>query len=265
MADDKNETKKVGLFVLTGLVLLAISIILIGGDKFLFKSQYQLNVNFEQVQGLGVGSVVSYAGIPIGNVKVIKFDNERQGIVLTLNLDDEYQPLITMTSVASVRTQGALGDKYIYIEPGTLPAKALNEGDFLTADTDGDILDMIKEKGVEFSRVIETADELKKIFQQLNAEGRVRSIAQHMDELLVESTLLVKDVRGKGELSRSFARLESILQKVDQSQGTLGALINDPTIHEQLVKIMGGSKRSNYLKPLIRATIQSQEAAPQRN
>ena len=57
--------------------------------------------------------------------------------------------MITENSRASVRTQGALGDKFVYIEPGDLSAKALKDGDFLTSDASGDILDMIAEKGQE--------------------------------------------------------------------------------------------------------------------
>lgn len=264
MNENRNETIKVGLFVVAGLVIFAASIILIGGDKFLFKDHYNLNVKFDQIQGLSTGSVVSYSGITIGNVSSVNVAKDNGGIVLGLKLDQEYQNIITESAIASVRTQGALGDKYIYIQPGDLNAKALKENEFLTTDTGGDIMDMLLKKGDELSKVIKTAEELTKIFQQINAEGRAGSIAKHLDQLLVESTKLVSDVRGKGELSNSLAKLESILLKIDQSQGTIGALINDPTVHRQLVKLLGGKKRNNYLKPLIRATITNQGDEPTR-
>ena len=257
-----KEQTSVGIFIFLGLLLAAVSIILVGGDRMFFKKFYTLKVNFSQIQGLGKGGVVSLSGITVGNVKNMSVSHTNRSIELELDIDVEYRELITANSKASIRTQGALGDKYIYIEPGEYSAKALIENDYIPSDESGDIMEMIMEKGSELTQVVNAVAELQKIFEQLSADGRMGSIAQNLDQLLVESHLLVRDLRGtqgQDNLKQGLAHINSILDKIDNSQGTLGALINDPTLHKKLVRFLGGSKRNQYLKPLIRETIKSQE------
>jgi phospholipid/cholesterol/gamma-HCH transport system substrate-binding protein len=75
-----------------------------------------------------------------------------------------------------------------------------------------------------------------------------------------ESKLLVKDIRKDGDtakdLSQSVRSLASVLNKIDNGNGSLGALINDPTLHNRLTKFLGGEPRQQYLKSLIRKSIQ---------
>ena len=58
---------------------------------------------------------------------------------------------------------------------------------------------------------------------------------------------------------KTFEHLASIFEKIDNGQGTLGGLINDPTVHEDIKDILGGAKRSKLLKYLIRQAIQKND------
>jgi phospholipid/cholesterol/gamma-HCH transport system substrate-binding protein len=53
--------------------------------------------------------------------------------------------------------------------------------------------------------------------------------------------------------------MSSIFEKIDNGQGTLGGLVNDPTIHDDLKTILGGAKRSTILKYIIRQTIKNSD------
>ncbi len=57
--------------------------------------------------------------------------------------------------------------------------------------------------------------------------------------------------------NKSTASLSSILQKIDHGEGTLGALINDPTVYEDVKAMMGGAKRSTVLKYFMKQFIDS--------
>jgi phospholipid/cholesterol/gamma-HCH transport system substrate-binding protein len=64
---------------------------------------------------------------------------------------------------------------------------------------------------------------------------------------------------GAEKMKDSIARLDSILTKIDRGDGTLGALINDPSIHNQLKSYLGGSQRKNNIKSLLRTSIEKEE------
>src|SRR5262249_53902282 len=65
--------------------------------------------------------------------------------------------------------------------------------------------------------------------------------------------LLAEVTKGESgvKLNRAMGHLESILKKVDEGEGTLGALLNDPTVYEDMKTIMGGAKRSSILKYFV--------------
>ncbi|MFY7838794.1 MAG: MlaD family protein, partial [Lacibacter sp.] len=76
MAKQTFNNIKLGLFILTGLLLLIIGLYLIGRDSNLFGRNYTLHVRFAHVQGLTPGNNVRYAGIQVGTVKKIKLIND---------------------------------------------------------------------------------------------------------------------------------------------------------------------------------------------
>ena len=265
----KNDIK-VGLFVATGLVILMTSIVMIGGRGSILKSYYTLWVPLTQVQGLAEGSVVSFAGISIGNVGKIRLNEKDQSLTVALSIDRDYQSRITRDAQAGVRTQGALGDKYVYITPGSLSEPPLQDGDMIRAETSPDLIDMLAQKGPELVNIVEVIKEAHILLKNVNADNRSGQLmqnlvagSQQMKDFFQQAQGLIKDLRGnndKGDLPQSFARLNSVLTKIDKGEGTLGALVNDSSIHDRLSTLLGDSPRNKYLKPLIRGTIQKQES-----
>jgi phospholipid/cholesterol/gamma-HCH transport system substrate-binding protein len=244
---------KVGIFAALGLLAFLSSIILLGGDKVFFKSTYRLRVMFEDVQGLSRGSVVSLEGVPVGNVRSMNFIPQSKKIEVMMDIDSQFRPRITAGSVASVKTQGALGDKYIYIQGGPLDAPALADNAMVDTSTEGDLLDLISKKGAEFAQILEVFKEVKDLVHSMNADNRMGRLMQN----LVADSGQLKDVLS--ESHKPLARLDSILTKIDRGDGTLGALINDPTLHSRLLQMFGGNTRNKFLTPMIRESIKESE------
>jgi phospholipid/cholesterol/gamma-HCH transport system substrate-binding protein len=106
----------VGLFVLVGLVSIGYLIIVIGDFTCFSKNQYLLHGYFASASGLKQGATVEIAGVEIGTVSKISIDRERllAKVVFRINSDME----ISDDSIASVKTAGIIGQKYITISPG---------------------------------------------------------------------------------------------------------------------------------------------------
>lgn len=244
---------KVGIFAGLGLLAFLVSIILLGGDRIFFKSTYTLRVMFEDVQGLSRGSVVSLDGVPVGNIHALQFIPQSKKIEVSMDVDSQFRPRITTGAIASVKTQGALGDKYIYIQSGPLDAAPLAENAVIETSNEGDLLDLISKKGAEFAQVIDVFREVKDLVHSMNAEGRMSRLMQN----LVADSDQMKDVLT--DVKKPIARLDSILGKIDRGDGTLGALINDPTLHSRLTQMLGGNTRNKFLTPMIRESIKESE------
>lgn len=268
---------KVGIFVSIGILAFLISVLLLGGDKMFLTRTYELKATFREVQGLGAGSVVSLAGVPVGNVKSIRFDAETNRLEVTVGVDKKFQNRITENCIASVKTQGALGDRYIFINPGPEPSgRVLQNGEFLRVAESADFLDALSQKSADIAQIGDVIKQANLLLKNLNDDGASRKLVENIirvtqafHETITETRGLVTDIRGangKGAspIRESITHLESILQKIDQGQGTLGALINDPSLHERIKTLLGDSPRNQFLRPLIIDTIKKSESKESR-
>lgn len=252
---------KVGIFTLIGVVLFCISIILLGGDKLLFTRTYNLRIRMNQVQGLGRGSVVSLSGVPVGNIEEIQFVPGASDVEVKITIERQVQGKITEGSLASIKTQGALGDKYIYIEPGPITNQPLKNEAQLPMDKTPDFLDLIASKGSEMTEIVDVIKEVHILFQNINKDGRSGRLmtnlvdaSENLGKFLSEGRETFKSLR-----SDTLQPLSSVMRKLDNGQGTLGALINDPSLHNRLSNMLGEAPRNKFLKPLIRDSIQTNE------
>jgi phospholipid/cholesterol/gamma-HCH transport system substrate-binding protein len=106
----------VGLFVFIGILCVGYLTVKLGKMEILGKNYYHVQAQFESVAGLKVGASVEMAGVPIGKVEAIGLDIERQ--VARVQMKIQSDVAITDDTIASVKTAGLIGDKYIKLSPG---------------------------------------------------------------------------------------------------------------------------------------------------
>ena len=104
----------VGLFLVLGILALGYLSIRLGRVSFLGGTGYLVTADFPSVGGLKAGSGVEIAGVLIGRVETIGLADYQARVVLRLNSDVKLQE----DSIASIKTKGLIGEKYIRISPG---------------------------------------------------------------------------------------------------------------------------------------------------
>ena len=107
----------VGVFVLVGIVCLTYLSIRLGKIELFGGNYYRVAALFDSVSGLKPGASVEIAGVAVGSVEQISLDAKQQGrarVVLKMLGSVKLQEDV----IASVRTRGIIGDKFILLRPG---------------------------------------------------------------------------------------------------------------------------------------------------
>lgn len=114
-----NERKRdfyVGIFVIITLICTGYLLMAVGEFSRYFKDRYTVHGYFSSVSGLKNGAAVDLAGVRVGNVSSINIDTAHLVAKVTLEIDSYIE--ISEDSIASIRTAGIIGEKFIEILPG---------------------------------------------------------------------------------------------------------------------------------------------------
>lgn len=265
----KLETK-VGLFVLAILGLIAFSTLKVGEQTTVLRGGYTVTVLLDSAIGINTKTPVEIAGIQVGIVKEIELIESRQAkAVLLINRGVR----LPTGTTAMVRAKGFLGDTYMELIPGPPDAEVLGAGSTVGyAGVGGDINVLITQfndiakdiKAVtsslkemigkdDASPVYRSVMNLDKFTEDLKNliirnEGNVNRITDNLADLTGNLRGLVD--RGQENVEESLSRIASISRKIDQGQGTIGALVNDKETGEKinaaadsLTDALGGLKK----------------------
>jgi phospholipid/cholesterol/gamma-HCH transport system substrate-binding protein len=116
MSRDKNDFW-VGLFVLLGAAALVFLALRAGNlASFSFAKTYSISAAFDNIGGLKVRAPVKSAGVTVGRIEAISFDNKSYQAEVTMDLDEHYK--FPTDSSAAILTSGLLGEQYLGLVPG---------------------------------------------------------------------------------------------------------------------------------------------------
>jgi len=186
---------RVGVFIAASLLILATGIFLIGSNDMRFHSTYEIKTRFQNVAGLQAGAEVRVGGIHAGTVKHIDLPGQPDGeVTVVMDLAQSTLRIVNRGSVASVHSEGLLGDKYLDVSFGTKDGGAVRDGDTIGSVPPIDISDLVKQ-----------ANEV---------------LATTNDAL--------------GDVKATTRDLADVTSKIDQGKGTVGALINDQSLYKRV-------------------------------
>lgn len=249
---------KVGIFIVCALVFLACAILLMGTRTNLFVAKGKLSVIMNDVQGLKVGAPVWLAGIDVGMVTSIRFEDplKTNEVEVKLQIEKESMKKIGEDSVIRVKTRGLMGEKYIDITPSRTyaeqPPSRLYGSPTLGLD------EVMQKAGTSFDMIQDYAGKISK------GEGTVSRLIEdpklydNLVSLTREfSTFSERINSGQGTLGRLYRseepydRMISILNRVDvtlkdiqNSSGTMNKLIYDRQLYDKLVALADKSGRA---------------------
>ncbi|BCB96408.1 outer membrane lipid asymmetry maintenance protein MlaD [Dissulfurispira thermophila] len=130
----------VGFFVLIGILALGYISIKLGRLEVIGGGGYTVYAEFQKAGGIKSGSIVEIAGVEVGKVKSIRLNNDYQALVeITIYKDVKLQE----DAIASIKTKGLIGEKYIQITPGGSERLIQNGGRIRETESAVDLEELI--------------------------------------------------------------------------------------------------------------------------
>lgn len=241
-----------------GLFFLFLVIFLLGSEKNIFENQYNLVCHFDDISGLRVGAPVQLAGINVGTVDQIHFESrlEKKKVKLVLRIGSRFQERIREDSVASIVTQGLLGDRLVSVSVGSADKKELNDGDELVSSSPIGFAELMDEGKELLEHANKTAKDLSAIMEEVrNGKGVIHGMVYNP-----EGEQLVSDMSQVAQNMKSVSsNMEQVSGKIRRGEGTIGALVNDATLFNDMKTLLGKANRNKLIRSVIRYTLQTKE------
>jgi phospholipid/cholesterol/gamma-HCH transport system substrate-binding protein len=131
----------VGVFVLAGLLCVAYLTVKLGKMEIFGGDTYTVYARFNDVTGLGNGAFVEMAGVRVGKVSSIGLHPEDNTAVVEFRIQNDVR--LTDDAIASIKTSGLIGDKYVKISPGGSGVIVNPGGMLLETESSVDLTDLI--------------------------------------------------------------------------------------------------------------------------
>jgi len=129
----------VGFFLLIGIFSLAYLSVNLGRLEMMGGRSYSLYAEFEKTGGIKTGAVIEIAGVQVGKVKSIKLYDYQALVEFSIDKDVKIQE----DAIASIKTQGLIGEKYVQITPGGSDKILPNGGKITETESAIDIEELI--------------------------------------------------------------------------------------------------------------------------
>jgi len=266
----QNFKVKLGFFILVGLIIFVIAIFFIGKQKNLFSPVFKVSTTFHNISGLQVGNNVRFSGINVGivdNIMIIDDSTVQVDVLIRKNV----QEFIKADSQAGIGSSGIIGDRLLIITQGSTEAPTVRDGQFVVSiepvETDAIITSLnTTAESVEII-TLELAEIMVNINSGQGALGRLISDSTIAENINLTIENLKKSSAGLDEtiettktnvyafmesLQQTAAKTETasqhlgeIMVQINSGEGTLGRLIQDTTMADNLDQTLIYLKQSS--------------------
>jgi len=190
-----SRVARLGAFIVATLTVLAAGVFVIGSKEYLFRSTYQLKAQFDNVAGLAVGADVQVGGVHSGTVHSIELPHKpTDKVTVVMDLNKSTLEIIKHDSVASIETEGVLGNQFVAISFGSAGQAEVTDGETIQSLPPLLMADLFKKTSV---------------------------ILDSSQQAIQNATL-------------ATAHLNSVSVKIDSGQGTVGAMVNDKQVYNNI-------------------------------
>ncbi|MBU2493055.1 MAG: MCE family protein [Bacteroidetes bacterium] len=252
----KNESStkiRLGVFITLGITLLIIGIYFIGERQQLFRSTFRISGVFKNVGGLQMGNNVRLSGVNVGTIDNITIISDTT-VSVEISIDEDARKFIKKDAIASIGSEGLMGNKALVINPGTGGKKRIENGDVIKTNQPIDIDSILVKLKSTIENTSQITGDLASITKNIEeGNGTIGKLvmdktwqetfettfinlkrgstdfrllmakANDIDDVIISAKETIKNA------SRITSDLASITSNIESGKGTFGRLLMDPS------------------------------------
>lgn len=233
MSKKYGEHFKLGVFVFIGLLGLVFVLYALGNKQNMFGKSVEVQAYFKNVSGLKPGNNVQFAGINVGTVRKLELVSDTT-VLITLDLEKKGTQYLKKNDIATIGSDGLMGNKILIILPGPSGGAPLAGGDFLETREPINMDEMMRTLNETNRNVAVLSEKFKEMVIRLSENEELWGLIE--DPALpanIRSTVSnIKVASDRANLL--MAEVQQMVSEVAQSEDGLLDLLKDTTITHDL-------------------------------
>lgn len=256
MSKEIKSYFKLGLLVLIGTGLLVITLYLIGSKRNIFSNTINITADFYSVNGLIPGNNVRYGGIDVGTVEEIIFKSDTV-IEVKMAIQNKLKNYIKNNSIASIGTDGLVGNKLVSITYINEPGPNIKEGDRLKTLRPLETEDMMRTLNQSNQNLLAITNDLKGITTRLNQKNNLFDLLNDKS-IGVNIKQSILDFKTTAEKTTTIANnANSLVLDLKNGKGLVGSLLKDTSSMTKLKSVMTNVESVSYQLKLASTKLDS--------
>lgn len=218
MNTSNAQKLKIGLFTIAGILVLLVGIFLIGSKKNMFGGTYTIYGKFKNAGGLMTGNNIRFGGVNIGTVEEIRVLTDTV-VRIEMRIQTKMREFIKTDAVATIGSDGLMGDKVLVIAPGSPDAPQIAAGGELKTAEPMDIGTVM----AQFARVADNAETITGALADMSLQ--IKNGNGSISRLLYQDDL-AKGLEGTLNNTRDVTgALNDVARQIRSGQGSVGSLL----------------------------------------
>ncbi|HSC26839.1 MAG TPA: MlaD family protein, partial [Vicinamibacterales bacterium] len=236
-----NRLAAVGVFVISGALLFAVGIFMIGDRRMLFVDTFRVYAEFATISGLANGATVRLSGLQAGEVEAIHVPaGPGSRFRVRMRIRGDLRNLVRLDSVASIQNDGLVGNKFVQIEVGTEESPVAPHEATIQSREPFDFADLLERLSDTVETVnqtiLEVKDEVDSALEVISATAETAQnvmddVGRGASRVLVTTNKITED-------------LQVVMKGVRDGRGTIGQLLTDDTLYQRAKAIAADAERT---------------------
>lgn len=219
--------------MLAGLSLLILTLYWVGKNQSLFGSNFQLKARFSNISGLMKGNNIRYSGIQVGTVKSIEILNDTT-IEVTMLIEKKVQPFIHVNAMASIGTEGLMGNKIINIVPSRAAAPGVTDGTMLATQRIVNTDEMLQVLARTNNNIADISEDLRSTMQRIKGSTGLWSLLNDTS-LDIHLRASLANIDRATVYTRQFTQdIREMIAGAKEGRGSVGQLLTDTAFYHDL-------------------------------
>jgi phospholipid/cholesterol/gamma-HCH transport system substrate-binding protein len=237
----KSSEMWVGIFVVIGILLLVGLTLKVEKFQIGKEKGYLVNIYFDSAAGLDRSAPIRVAGVHVGNVEKVGLDQGRAKVSFRIPSNI----ILYKDAKGYLKSEGFLGEKYVEISPGTPGYPRLQpNGEIEQGAPPADLEHFLSKVGELREDIRDVTKPLGDVLKAMDSK-KVGGIIDNLDKFSSQLTGIGNDAKETIQKAKdAFSQMEDIGDKVKKGEGTLGKLVTDETVYQDVKKTVETAKEA---------------------